>query len=219
MESRRTPGGIAAVGVGLEAVMISSLAGGDYATRRRHPPGLVPATQDQRWSHSGTRTARLTGRSDGKAAGGAARECHLDIELMQNRHLPGRGLVLHSSAWRRRHFVSSPEGALTGEPMNTLGKTLLATACALSLSSSVQAEPLGSHDGVFLYYPDTGRMVMGQLDKQAMETSMKQTKPLNGPVVVILQGGKAYLVEDPLQKMADGQRMIDFLDRMTYGSR
>jgi hypothetical protein len=103
--------------------------------------------------------------------------------------------------------------------MNTLGKTLLATACALSLSSSVQAEPLGSHDGVFLYCPDTGRMVMGQLDKQAMETSMKQTKPLNGPVVVILQGGKAYLVEDPLQKMADGQRMIDFLDRMTYGSR
>src|SRR5580658_10990847 len=165
-ESRLTPRGIAAVGVRLEAVMISALAGRDYATRRRRPPGLVPATQDQRWSRSGTRTARLTtGRSDGKAAGGAVRECHLDIELMQNRHLPSRGLVLHSSAWRRRRFVSSPEGAVMGEPMNTLGKTLLATACALSLSSSVQAEPLGSHDGVFLYYPDTGRMVMGQLDK------------------------------------------------------
>jgi hypothetical protein len=72
-------------------------------------------------------------------------------------------------------------------------------------------------DGVMLYYPATGRMVMGRVDAQSMEMAMKHAAPLNGPIMLMQMGGKSYVVMDMDEKMSNGQRMIDYFDRRTYG--
>jgi hypothetical protein len=105
-----------------------------------------------------------------------------------------------------------------GNHMTTPGKTLLAAAFIL-LSAPLFAGSARANDGVILYYPETGRLVMGQLGKDGMETGLKHAKELTGPVIIFSQGGKAYIVEDAMAKMPNGESMIDFLDKTTYGAR
>ena len=61
-------------------------------------------------------------------------------------------------------------------------------------------------------------MVMGHVDKASMDMAMNQGKLFNGPVMIVMSGGKAYLVEDMMAKMPDGTRMIDCFDKRTYGN-
>ncbi len=102
--------------------------------------------------------------------------------------------------------------------MSAFRNAMFALAGLAALSVPALADAPRSFDGVMLYYPDTGRMVMGHVDKAAMEMAMKHAKPLNGPVMIVMSGGKAYIVEDTMQKMPDGMRMIDYFDRRTYGN-
>jgi hypothetical protein len=112
-------------------------------------------------------------------------------------------------------FMSHFRNALLG--LAALG-ALAAPALAQSHMTAAPGTSPTTFDGVMLYYPDTGRMVMGHVDKAAMEMAMKHAKPLNGPVMIVTSGGKAYIVENTTEKMADGSRMIDFFDKRTYGN-
>jgi len=96
---------------------------------------------------------------------------------------------------------------------------LLAALAVVSLAVSADAGAAKANDGVFLYYPETGRMVMGELKGEEMAGALKHAKAVDGPVVVLSHGGKAYIVENPMQAMANGQPMVDFLDKMTYSAR
>ena len=87
-----------------------------------------------------------------------------------------------------------------------------------AMAAPALAQTPTSFDGVLLYYPDTGRMVMGHVDKAAMDMAMKHAKPLNGPVMIVMSGGKAYIVDNMMDKMPDGSRMIDYFDKRTYGN-
>ena len=101
--------------------------------------------------------------------------------------------------------------------MRALRRTLLGLAAVAAISAPAFAAPT-AYDGVMLYYPETGRMVMGHVDKDAMDMAMKHAKPVSGPIMIVIQGGKAYMVENMMDKMPDGTRMIDFFDKRTYGN-
>jgi hypothetical protein len=102
--------------------------------------------------------------------------------------------------------------------MSAFRNALLAVVALGAMAAPALAQQPTTYDGVMLYYPETGRMVMGHLDKAAMEMAMKHAKPLNGPAMIIMSGGKAYIVDNMMEKMPDGQRMIDFFDKRTYGN-
>lgn len=102
--------------------------------------------------------------------------------------------------------------------MSAVRNALLGLAVLGAMAAPALAQAPTTFDGVMLYYPDTGRMVMGHVDKAAMEMAMKHAKPLNGPVMIVMSGGKAYIVDNMMDKMPDGTRMIDYFDKRTYGN-
>jgi len=102
--------------------------------------------------------------------------------------------------------------------MSALRNALLGFAALGAMAAPALAQAPSSYDGVMLYYPDTGRMVMGHVDKTAMDMAMKHAKPVNGPVMIVMSGGKAYIVDNMMDKMPDGSRMIDYFDKRTYGN-
>jgi hypothetical protein len=99
--------------------------------------------------------------------------------------------------------------------MSALRNALLGLAALGAMAAPALAQAPSSYDGVMLYYRDTGRMVMGHVDKAAMDMAMKHAKPLNGPVMIVMSGGKAYIVDNMMDKMPDGSRMIDYFDKRT----
>ena len=102
--------------------------------------------------------------------------------------------------------------------MSALRNALFGLAALGAMAAPALAQAPSSYDGVMLYYPDTGRMVMGHVDKSAMDMAMKHAKPLSGPVMIVMSGGKAYIVDNMMDKMSDGTRMIDYFDKRTYGN-
>ena len=102
--------------------------------------------------------------------------------------------------------------------MPALRNALFALAALGAMAAPALAQAPSSYDGVILYYPDTGRMVMGHVDKAAVDMAMKHAKPLSGPVMIVMSGGKAYIVDNMMDKMSDGSRMIDYFDKRTYGN-
>jgi len=62
--------------------------------------------------------------------------------------------------------------------MSALRNALLGLAALGAMAAPPLAQAPGSYDCVMLYYPDTGRMVMGHLDKAAMDMAMKHAKAL-----------------------------------------
>ena len=36
--------------------------------------------------------------------------------------------------------------------------------------------------------------------------------------MIVMSGGKAYIVDNMMDKMPDGSRMIDYFDKRTYGN-
>jgi hypothetical protein len=102
--------------------------------------------------------------------------------------------------------------------MSALRNALFGLAALGAMAAPALAQAPTSYDGVMLYYPDTGRMVMGHVDKAAMDMAMKHAKPLSGPVMIVMSGGKAYIVDNMMDKMPDGTRMIDYFDKRTYGN-
>ena len=102
--------------------------------------------------------------------------------------------------------------------MSALRNAFFGVMALGAMAAPALAQTPTSFDGVLLYYPDTGRMVMGHVDKAAMDMAMKHAKPLNGPVMIVMSGGKAYIVDNMIDKMPDGSRMIDYFDKRTYGN-
>jgi len=102
--------------------------------------------------------------------------------------------------------------------MSALRNALFGLAALGAMAAPALAQAPSSYDGVMLYYPDTGRMVMGHVDQSAMDMAMKHAKPLSGPVMIVMSGGKAYIVDNMMDKMSDGTRMIDYFDKRTYGN-
>lgn len=101
----------------------------------------------------------------------------------------------------------------------TLG---LIAAAAITTPALTQQSPYPapkSYDGVTLYYPDTGRMVTDHLSAQDMQTAMQHAQAVKGPVMVVLSGGQAYLIQDMAQPMHDGSPMVNYFESRMAGKR
>ncbi len=99
-----------------------------------------------------------------------------------------------------------------------LGLVVVAALGAPAYTQTSPSSPYGlpkSYDGVTLYYPDTGRTVAGHVNDGDMKMAMQHAKPMNGPVMVILSGGQAYIVEDMSGTAPDGTAMPDYFDKGT----
>jgi hypothetical protein len=79
--------------------------------------------------------------------------------------------------------------------------------------------PPASYDGVTLYYPQTGRIVADHLSAPDMQTAMQHAQPVKGPVMIVLSGGQAYLVQDMAQPMHDGSPMVKYFETRMSGNR
>ena len=98
----------------------------------------------------------------------------------------------------------------------------LIAAAAITTPALTQQSPYTgpkSYDGVTLYYPDTGRIVADHLSEQDMQTAMQHAQPVKGPVMVVLSGGQAYLVQDMARPMHDGSPMVNYFESRMTGKR
>jgi hypothetical protein len=98
----------------------------------------------------------------------------------------------------------------------------LVAAAAMATPALTQQSPYpkpGSYDGVTLYYPQTGRIVADHLSDQDMQTAMQHAQPVKGPVMIVLSGGQAYLVQDMVQPMHDGSPMVKYFETRMSGNR
>jgi hypothetical protein len=102
-----------------------------------------------------------------------------------------------------------------------LGLIVVATLAAPAYTQQAPSSPYGlpkSYDGVTLYYPETGRTVAGRLDDGDMKMAMQHAKPMSGPVMVLLSGGQAFIVEDMSGAAPDGTAsMPAYFDHGTMG--
>jgi len=112
--------------------------------------------------------------------------------------------------------------------MSAIQNTLLALVAVAALAAPAYTQqspvpkspssPYGlptSYDGVTLYYPDTGRTVAGHVNDNDMKMAMRHAKPASGPVMIVLSGGQAYIVEDMSGSMPDGTSMPEYFDKGT----
>src|SRR5216683_1259908 len=88
-----------------------------------------------------------------------------------------------------RHEHKTMEGF-----MSAFRNALLGLAALGAMAAPALADSPASYDGVMLFYPDSGRMM------------------------IVMSGGKAYIVDNMMDKMPDGSRMIDYFDKRTYGN-
>ncbi|HEX7969887.1 MAG TPA: hypothetical protein VF502_16810, partial [Stellaceae bacterium] len=79
--------------------------------------------------------------------------------------------------------------------------------------------PPQSYDGVTLYYPQTGRMVADHLSDQDMKMAMQHGQPVKGPVMIVVSGGQAYLVQDMAQPMPNGSPMVKYFETRMTGNQ
>src|SRR5216684_4424180 len=92
--------------------------------------------------------------------------------------------VVSDAETTRRHEHKTMEGF-----MSAFRNALLGFAALGAMAAPALADSPASYDGVLLFYPDTGRMVMGHVDKASMDVAMKHAKPLNGPIMIVMSGG------------------------------
>jgi hypothetical protein len=98
----------------------------------------------------------------------------------------------------------------------------LIAAAAITTPALTQQSPYPapkSYDGVTLYYPETGRMVTDHLSEQDVKTAMQHAQAVKGPVMVVLSGGQAYLIQDMAQPMHDGSPMVNYFESRMAGKR
>jgi hypothetical protein len=98
----------------------------------------------------------------------------------------------------------------------------LIAAAAITTPALTQQSPYPapkSYDGVTLYYPETGRMVTDHLSEQDVKTAMQHAQAVKGPIMVVLSGGQAYLIQDMAQPMHDGSPMVNYFESRMAGKR
>jgi hypothetical protein len=104
-----------------------------------------------------------------------------------------------------------------------LGFVVVAALAAPAYTQQSPSSPYGlpkTYDGVTLYYPDTGRTVTGQLNDGDMKMAMQHAKPMSGPVMVVLSGGQAFIIEDMSGTAPDGTTsMPAYFDKGTMTKR
>ncbi len=100
-----------------------------------------------------------------------------------------------------------------------LGLVAAAAMATPALTQQSPYPPPRVYDGVTLYYPQTGRMVADHLSDQDMQTAMQHAQPVKGPVMIVLSGGQAYLVQDMAQPMHDGSPMVKYFETRMSGNR
>lgn len=97
---------------------------------------------------------------------------------------------------------------------------LVAAAVATpALTQQSPYSPPTSYDGVTLYYPQTGRTVADHLSGQDMQTAIQHGQPVKGPVMIVMSGGQAYLVQDMARPMHDGAPMVKYFESRMSGNR
>ncbi len=105
-----------------------------------------------------------------------------------------------------------------------LGLVAVAAVSAPAFTQQQQAQkspysPPRSYDGVTLYYPQTGRTVADHLSDQDMKTAMQHAQPVKGPVMIVLSGGQAYVVQDMMEQMPDGSPMVVYFEKRMAGNQ
>jgi hypothetical protein len=99
------------------------------------------------------------------------------------------------------------EAAMPAIQNTLLGLVVVAALAAPAYTQQSPSSPYGlpkSYDGVTLYYPDTGRTVAGKLNDGDMKMAMQHAKPMSGPVMVVISGGQAFIVDDMSGMAPDG---------------
>lgn len=100
--------------------------------------------------------------------------------------------------------------------MTLIKSTMLALAAAFALSGPVLAQGEGMNlreSQVMLVMPDGRVMMRTMKDRAAVEAMAKQGKQLAAGQMVVMSGGKLFIVEDA--KMANGKMMSDEIITMS----
>jgi len=100
-----------------------------------------------------------------------------------------------------------------------LGLVAVAAMSTPALTQQSPYSPPKTYDGVTLYYPETGRMVADHLSDQDVKTAMQHGQPVKGPVMIVMSGGQAYLVQDMAQPMHDGSPMVKYFEKRMNGNQ
>lgn len=101
--------------------------------------------------------------------------------------------------------------------MSAFRKAMLGLAAVAAFAVPALAQNMVDYGGVLLLYPN-GKMTVSPIDKSSMDMAMKHAKPVTNPMMIVMSGGKTYVVENMNDKMPDGKRMIDYFEQMTYGN-
>jgi hypothetical protein len=52
-----------------------------------------------------------------------------------------------------------------------------------------------------------------------VQTATQHGQPVKGPVMVVISGGQAYLVQDMAQPMHDGSPMVKYFEKRMTGNQ
>ena len=105
---------------------------------------------------------------------------------------------------------------------NAMLGLIAVAAIAAPAFTQQQKSPYGqpqAYDGVTLYYPQTGRMVADHLSDQDMKMAMQHGQPVKGPVMIVMHGGQAYVVQDMAQPMPDGSPKHVYFEKRMSGNQ
>jgi hypothetical protein len=92
-----------------------------------------------------------------------------------------------------------------------LGMALAAAMPALALA---QGGPGPGQSYVELIYPNGKIMMVPIFGKKDLDMMMEHAKPMGGPVMIMMSGGKAYMLED--MKMSTGRSLSEYLSDPAY---
>ena len=96
--------------------------------------------------------------------------------------------------------------------MATMRSTILALAAACALASPAFAQGEGStlrDNSVMIVMPNGHMTTRAMTDRTMLDAMVQKGKPLTAGQMLVMSGGKLYIVED--YKMPDGKMMSDIL--------
>jgi hypothetical protein len=96
--------------------------------------------------------------------------------------------------------------------MALLRKAALGMVMAAALAAPAFAEDFSHDNAVFMYSP-TGMKTV-KVDPKTAEMMTKHAKPVDGPVMIMMKGGKTWIVEN--MKMDSGRMLWDYLNDPAY---
>jgi hypothetical protein len=96
--------------------------------------------------------------------------------------------------------------------MSHLRKLGMGMVMAAALAAPALAEDFSHDNAVFMYSPSGMKAV--KVDTKTAEMMTKHAKEVTGPVMIMMKGGKTWIVENT--KMDSGKMLWDYLNDPAY---